>query len=110
MLEAHHAGVEAAGPGVSAQEVDRAARSVIDAAGYGDRLLHRTGHGIRLEVHEPPYVVEGDDTELQPGMTFSVEPGIYLEGEYGVRIEDIVLVTADGFETVNGSPRTWEPL
>lgn len=110
VLEAHHAGVEAAGPGVLAQEVDRAARAVIESAGYGDRFLHRTGHGIGLEVHEPPYIVEGNDTKLQPGMTFSVEPGIYLEGEYGVRIEDIVLVTKDGVERLNDSPRTWEPL
>ncbi len=92
-------------PGVEIQHVDRAARRVIEDAGYGDRFIHRTGHGIGLEVHEPPYAVIGDATVLEPGMTFSVEPGIYLEGRFGVRIEDIVAVTADGVEVMNGSPR-----
>jgi len=71
-----------------------------------DRFIHRTGHGIGLEIHEPPYAVTGDDTVLEPGMTFSIEPGIYLEGLFGVRIEDIVAVTTDGVESLNGSPRT----
>ncbi|MEP6758065.1 MAG: Xaa-Pro peptidase family protein [Actinomycetota bacterium] len=92
-------------PGVEIQTVDRAARSVIVAAGYGERFFHRTGHGIGLEVHEPPYAAEGDTTILEPGMTFSVEPGIYLDGRLGVRIEDIVAVTADGLEELNRSPR-----
>jgi D-alanyl-D-alanine dipeptidase len=103
--EAQDAAVQAVAPGIEIQEVDRVARAVIDAAGYGERFLHRTGHGIGLEVHEPPYAVEGDRTPLEPGMTFSVEPGIYLEGRFGVRIEDIVAVTSDGVERFNRSSR-----
>jgi Xaa-Pro aminopeptidase len=103
--EAQAAAVDAVRPGILARDVDRAARAVVEGAGYGDRFLHRTGHGIGLEVHEPPYLVEGDETELRPGMTFSVEPGIYLEDRFGVRIEDIVAVTEDGVERLNRSTR-----
>jgi Xaa-Pro aminopeptidase len=103
--EAQAAAVDAVRPGILAGDVDRTARAVVEGAGYGDRFLHRTGHGIGLEVHEPPYLVEGDETELRPGMTFSVEPGIYLEGRFGVRIEDIVAVTDDGVERLNRSTR-----
>jgi Xaa-Pro aminopeptidase len=92
-------------PGALAQDVDRAARAVIADAGYGERFIHRTGHGIGLEVHEPPYIVEGDETVLEPGMTFSDEPGIYLPGRFGVRIEDQVVVTPDGAERLNEAPR-----
>jgi D-alanyl-D-alanine dipeptidase len=102
---AHDAGLAAIRPGATAQDVDRAARRVIDDAGYGARFIHRTGHGIGLEVHEPPWIVEGNELELRPGMTFSVEPGIYLEGRFGVRIEDIVVVTADGVDRLNRSTR-----
>ncbi|WP_244605240.1 M24 family metallopeptidase [Halorussus halobius] len=108
--EAQQAGVEAAEPGVPAEAVDRAAREVIEEAGYGDRFTHRTGHGVGLDVHEEPYVVAGNETELEPGMVFSVEPGVYLPGEFGVRIEDLVAVTEDGCERLNDSPRTWKPL
>ncbi len=108
--EALEAGVAAVEPGIEAQEVDSAARGAIEAAGYGDAFVHRTGHGVGLEVHEHPYIVEGNDTTLEPGMVFSVEPGIYLEGEYGVRIEDLVVVTETDCERLNTSPRTWEPL
>lgn len=103
--EAQAAAVEAVRPGVEAQEIDRAARAIVDAAGFGERFIHRTGHGIGLELHEPPYMVEGDGTLLEPGMTFSVEPGIYLEGRFGIRIEDIVAVTLDGVERLNRSTR-----
>ena len=103
--EAQAAAVEAVRPGIETQELDRVARSTIEAAGYGDRFIHRTGHGIGLEVHEPPYLVEGDRTVLEPGMTFSVEPGVYLDGRFGIRIEDIVAVTDDGVERLNRSTR-----
>ena len=103
--EAQAAAVDAVRPGLEAQEIDRAARTIIDAAGFGERFIHRTGHGIGLELHEPPYMVEGDRTVLEPGMTFSVEPGIYLEGRFGIRIEDIVAVTTDGVERLNRSTR-----
>ena len=103
--EAQEAGFLAVRPGVPAQDIDRASRSLIVDAGYGDRFIHRTGHGIGLEVHEPPYLVEGNDSPLEPGMTFSIEPGIYLPGRFGVRIEDIVVVTDDGAERLNRSTR-----
>ncbi|GAB3036343.1 M24 family metallopeptidase [Natronobiforma cellulositropha] len=102
---AQQAAVDIVEPGVTAGEVDHAARTVIDEAGYGDAFVHRTGHGVGLEVHEPPYIVAGNDRELEAGMVFSVEPGIYLEGEFGVRLEDLVLVTDDGCERINESPR-----
>ena len=102
---AHDAALAAIRPGVTAQDVDRAAREVIERAGYGERFIHRTGHGIGLELHEPPWIVEGNELELVPGMTFSVEPGIYLEGRFGVRIEDIVAVTGEGVDRLNRSTR-----
>ncbi|WP_135825079.1 M24 family metallopeptidase [Halorussus ruber] len=108
--EAQQAAVEAVEPGVPAEQIDRAAREVIEDAGYGDEFVHRTGHGVGLDVHESPYIVEGNQTELEPGMVFSVEPGVYLEGEFGVRIEDLVVVTDEGCERLNDSPRTWESL
>src|SRR5439155_4622536 len=103
--EAQQAGFAAVRPGVPAEEVDAAARRVIEEAGYGDAFFHRTGHGIGLEEHEPPYIVRGNREPLEEGMCFSIEPGIYLEGRFGVRIEDIVTVTADGARRLNNSPR-----
>jgi D-alanyl-D-alanine dipeptidase len=103
--EAQQAAFEAVRPGVAAQDVDRAARAVIADAGYGERFVHRTGHGIGLEIHEPPYIVEGNATPLAAGMTFSDEPGIYLPGRFGVRIEDQVVVTEDGAERLNEATR-----
>jgi D-alanyl-D-alanine dipeptidase len=102
---AQQAAFEAVRPDARAQDVDRAARAVIDEAGYGERFVHRTGHGIGLEVHEPPYIVEGDETVLAPGMTFSDEPGIYLPGRFGVRIEDQIAVTGQGAERLNEASR-----
>jgi Xaa-Pro aminopeptidase len=105
LREAQATAVDAVAPGVPAQEIDRAARTIIDGGGYGEFFVHRTGHGIGLEVHEEPYIIEGNDQPLSEGMAFSVEPGIYLPGEFGMRIEDIVVVTADGVDRLNRSPR-----
>jgi Xaa-Pro aminopeptidase len=105
VARAQEAAFQAARPGVPAQEVDRAARRVIEEAGYGPAFLHRTGHGIGLEEHEAPYIVEGNEEPLAPGMTFSIEPGVYLEGRFGVRIEDIVAVTEEGAVRLNHAPR-----
>jgi len=107
---ANAAGRAKAGPGVAAEEVDRAARAVIEEAGYGEYFTHRTGHGLGLEVHEPPYIVAGNERLLEPGMTFTVEPGVYLPGQGGVRIEDDVLVTPDGAESLTTFPREFAPL
>ena len=106
--EAQERAFGAVRPGVPAQDVDRAAREVIEQAGYGDRFIHRTGHGIGLEEHEDPYLVEGNETLLQPGMCFSIEPGIYLPGRLGVRIEDIVAVTEEGARRLNRASRDLE--
>ncbi|MER6031272.1 aminopeptidase P family protein [Streptomyces sp. NPDC001851] len=103
--EAQEAGYQAVRPGVACQEVDRAARAVITDAGYGAYFVHRTGHGIGVTTHEPPYMIEGEEQPLVPGMCFSVEPGIYLPGRFGVRIEDIVTVTEDGGRRLNNTTR-----
>ncbi len=102
---AQRAAFEAVRPGVAAEDVDRAARGVIEEAGYGRQFFHRTGHGIGLEEHEPPWIVQGNGEPLRPGMAFSIEPGVYLEGRFGVRIEDIVVVTDDGVRSLNEAPR-----
>ena len=98
--QANAAGRAAAKPGASGQDVDRAARQVIEAAGYGQYFTHRTGHGLGLEGHEPPYMVEGNTTPLEVGNTFTVEPGIYVPGLGGVRIEDDLLITPAGVESL----------
>ena len=105
VLAANEAGRLATRPGLPAQEVDRAARQAIARAGYGEHFSHRTGHGLGLETHEPPYIVEGNLELLSPGMTFTVEPGIYVSELGGVRIEDDVVVTADGVETITTMSR-----
>jgi Xaa-Pro aminopeptidase len=104
LQEAQQAAVDAVRPGVPAQDVDAAARDVIASAGFGEYFIHRTGHGIGLDVHEHPYIVGGNDMLLEPGMAFSVEPGIYQPGRWGARIEDIVVVTEDGVEPLNTRP------
>ncbi|SDY07861.1 M24 family metallopeptidase [Halobellus clavatus] len=106
--KAQAAAVDTVAPGVTASAVDEAARSVIEDAGYGDAFVHRTGHGVGLDVHEAPYIVAGSDRTLEPGMVFSVEPGVYLDGAFGVRIEDLVVVTEDGCERLNRTTRGWE--
>jgi Xaa-Pro aminopeptidase len=104
LQEAQERAVRTVRPGVLAEQVDAAARELITAAGLGERFLHRTGHGIGLEVHEDPYIVAGNALPLEPGMAFSVEPGVYLDGGWGARIEDIVVVTEDGCERLNTRP------
>lgn len=104
VLRSHLAGCEAAKPGVAAEMVDRAARKVIVDAGYGEFFFHRTGHGIGMQVHEEPYIVEGNTLPLEPGHCFSVEPGIYLAGRFGVRIENCVTVTSTGCSSLNAPP------
>jgi Xaa-Pro aminopeptidase len=103
--EAQDAAFRAVRPGIACQDIDRVARAYITEAGYGDEFIHRTGHGIGVTTHEPPYMVEGEKQPLVPGMCFSIEPGIYLRGRFGVRIEDIVTVTEDGGRRLNNTSR-----
>ncbi|KJY39887.1 aminopeptidase P family protein [Streptomyces sp. NRRL S-495] len=102
--QAQQTAFEAVRPGVACQEIDRIARRVITEAGYGEYFIHRTGHGIGITTHEPPYLVEGEQQPLVPGMCFSIEPGVYLPGRFGVRIEDIVTVTEQGGRRFNNTP------
>lgn len=104
LVRAQQAAVDAVYPGVTAEHVDAAARQVLVEAGLGEAFLHRTGHGIGVSVHEEPYIAPGNDLELREGMAFSIEPGIYFAGDWGARIEDIVVVTADGCERLNVAP------
>ena len=104
LQRAQRVAVEAVRPGVTAEQIDAAARDVLAEAGLAEYFVHRTGHGIGLSVHEEPYIVAGNDLPLVPGMAFSVEPGIYFPGQWGARIEDIVIVTAAGAEPVNSRP------
>jgi Xaa-Pro dipeptidase len=101
VLSAQTAAFEAGRPGMEAQQLDRIARSLIAESGYGDRFTHRLGHGLGMEGHEPPYLVEGNRRRLEPGMVFTIEPGIYLPGRWGVRIEDDFVVGADGLEALS---------
>jgi Xaa-Pro aminopeptidase len=103
--QAHQAATAAVRPGVAAEAIDAAARRVIEDGGYGPRFIHRVGHGIGLEGHEDPYLVTGNTELLEPGMAFSIEPGIYLEGRYGVRIEDIVVCRPEGALVLDRTPR-----
>lgn len=105
VLKANLAGERAAGAGVTAGEVDKAARDVIEAAGYGANFLNRTGHGIGMADHETPYIKEGNPMVLQEGMAFSIEPGIYLAGRFGMRVEDIILIDDGKADVLNRSPK-----
>lgn len=105
VMQANAAAREIAGPGVTAQEVDRAARKVIEEAGYGQYFIHRTGHGLGMEGHEAPYIRDGNPLPLEPGMTFTIEPGIYIRERGGVRIEDDVLLTDQGLHSFSDLPR-----
>jgi Xaa-Pro aminopeptidase len=104
LQRAQRAAVDVIRPGVTAEQVDAAARDVLAEEGLAEAFVHRTGHGIGLSVHEEPYIVAGNTLSLQEGMAFSVEPGIYFPGQWGARIEDIVIVTADGALSVNNRP------
>jgi Xaa-Pro aminopeptidase len=101
---AQAAAVAAVRPGIAAEDIDAAARVVISDAGYGEFFIHRTGHGIGLDVHEDPYIVSGNPMPVEPGMAFSIEPGIYQPERWGARIEDIVVVTENGVESLNNRP------
>ncbi|MFB6134204.1 MAG: M24 family metallopeptidase [Halanaeroarchaeum sp.] len=105
--DAQEIAVRAVEPGIEAGEIDERARSLLEERGYGDEFVHRTGHGVGIEVHEPPSIAGGNDRPLEPGMVISVEPGAYLPGRFGVRIEDLVLVTETGGERLNESPRDY---
>ncbi len=105
LREAQAAACDAVAPGVTAESIDRAAREVIEEAGYGERFIHRTGHGIGMETHEEPYIVAGNQEPLQIGHAFSIEPGIYIADQWGARIEDIVVCTETAGERLNRSSR-----
>ena len=103
---AHAAATAHVQPGVTASSIDAVARSVIEDAGYGDLFIHRVGHGIGMDAHEHPYLVDGNDEVIEAGMAFSIEPGIYVPGEWGMRLEDIVVATDTGVESLNRSDRS----
>ena len=105
VFQANSAGRAASRPGIPAGDVDRAARQVISAGGYASFFTHRTGHGLGMEEHEAPYIFAENTLQLAPGMTYTVEPGIYLPGRGGVRIEDNVVITPEGHESLSDMPR-----
>jgi len=111
VLEAQEAAVEIVAPGVTCGEVDEAARSVLRSAKLDKYFSHSTGHGVGLEIHEGPRVASKQKQVLEPGMVITIEPGVYLPGEFGIRIEDTMLVTASGGEVLTAaSPKVWMEL
>lgn len=110
VLEAHLAGMNATKAGIMAKEIDNAARRVITKAGYGDYFIHRTGHGVGLDIHEAPYMHANNETILEEGMVFTCEPGIYFPGLGGIRIEDDVAVTKDGWQSLNTYTKDFESM
>lgn len=104
LLEAQKSAVESVRPGMTCEAVDSVARDLMSEAGIGDLFIHRIGHGIGLQSHEEPYLVSGNALALEPGMAFSIEPGFYVEGRFGARIEDIVICTVEGVQSVNHRP------
>ena len=105
VLRAAETVIERLEPGLQCGSADGIARRIIEESGYGDEFTHRLGHGIGLEVHEHPYIARGNAQELESGMTHSVEPGIYMEGKFGIRIEDLVVITDDGADILTFSSR-----
>jgi Xaa-Pro aminopeptidase len=105
VLEAQEAAVQVVAPGASCAEVDEAARSILKREGLAEAFSHSTGHGVGLEIHEPPRVGAGQSTRLQPGMVITIEPGVYLTGRFGVRIEDMVAVTRSGGQVLTPAPK-----
>jgi Xaa-Pro aminopeptidase len=108
VCSAYEAAFAAVRVGTPCREVDKAARDVIDEAGYGERFIHRTGHGIGLDVHEPPYITASNEQLLEIGHAFTIEPGIYLNGRWGLRYENVVVLGEDGPEALNNTPRMHE--
>ena len=102
--KAHKQAMDFVRPKVTAEDIDLIARKIIREEGYGEYFIHGTGHGVGLDIHEPPYISEGIQTTLEPGMAFSIEPGIYIPGKFGVRIEDVVVVTTDGCRSLTRFP------
>ena len=100
---AQQAAVDTVRPGVTAEAVDAAARDLIAASGFADNFVHRTGHGIGMEAHEDPYMVSGNKLPIAAGHAFSVEPGIYIPGKWGMRLEDIVVATVNGPDSMNAA-------
>lgn len=110
VLDAQKAGIRAAKPGVTLGAVDDAVRQVITEGGYGAYFTHRTGHGVGLDIHEEPFVVGGNEMVLEPGMVMSIEPGIYLPGKFGVRIEDLIVIEAAGARSLNQAPKELDEI
>ncbi|HVV47815.1 MAG TPA: M24 family metallopeptidase, partial [Bryobacteraceae bacterium] len=110
VLEAQQAAVDAVKPGATCGEVDEAARNVLEESGWGKYFTHSTGHGVGLEIHEQPRIAAGQETRLEAGMVITIEPGVYLPGKFGIRIEDMVAVTAKGCRILTPVTKSWIEL